>query len=179
MAKLPWGIVWQNDPPDTQTKNIEDGITWLIKAIPDIDPAPVIPDTAIMPTVILYEVLVNNLRDSVIVDVGNVGVGVQISGNVGNPFVFQDIGYVEPKGVGFTPIHVSFVEDLPDYSTIDIFAFIPSSVTSQTDTITIRATATDFDTPTPTNYIITGVFEVKTNNNWDDVKTTLDTIVNS
>lgn len=179
MAKLPWGIVWENEPPDTQTKQIEGGISWIIKAIPDEDPMAVEPDESIEPTVILYEVLANNLRDTVVVDETNTGIGVQISGNVGNPFVFQDIGYVTPKGEGFTPIHVSFVEDLPEYSTIDIFSFIPSSVTSQTDTITIRATATDFDGVDEQTYTITGVFEVTTNNSWDNTKQTLDGIVAS
>ena len=59
MAKIPWGIVWQTDPPDTQNKNIEDPITWVIKAIPDVDPEPVDPDFAIMPTVTQYEILEN------------------------------------------------------------------------------------------------------------------------
>lgn len=177
MSKLPWGIVWQNVPPDTQTKNIENNISWVIKAIPDDDPVAVSPDTAIMPIITQYEILENNLTSNVNVDVTNPSIGVQVTGNIGNPFIFQKIGYVTPKGEGFTEITVPTVNDLPDYTNIDITSFIPSSITSQTDTITIRATASDFDDPVPDTYQITGVFEVKTNNNWDKVIITLKNIL--
>lgn len=179
MAKIPWGIVWENLPPDTQTKNIEGAISWIIKAIPDVDPMAVEPDTAIIPIITGYEILENNFSANVIVDETDAGVGVQISGDVGNPFIFQKIGYVTPKGEGFTEIVVPTVDDLPDYGTIDITAFVPSNVPSQTDTITIRATASDFDTPTPSIYQITGVFEITTNNDWTKVTITLNEILNA
>ena len=179
MAKLPWGIVWETDPPDNQTKDIEEPIIWVIKAIPDVDPEPVLPDTAIMPTVTTYEILVNNFQDDVIVDETNAGIGVQLTGDVGNPFIFQKIGYVTPKGEGFTEIVVPSVPDLPEYSTIDITAFVPSSAASHTDTIEIRATASDFDTPTPDEYQITGVFEITTINDWDEVTVTLNEILDA
>jgi hypothetical protein len=177
MAKIPWGIEWQTDPPDTQNKDIEQTISWIIKAVPEPDPAPVPPDTAIMPTVTQYEILVNEFPSSVIVDETDETVGVQISGDVGNPFPFQSIGYVSPKGDGSTQSFVARVEDLPPYHTIDIFEFIPSNQASRIDSITIRATASDFDTPTPDIYTIEGTFQINTINNWDKVIETLDEII--
>ncbi|KFZ25654.1 MAG: hypothetical protein KQ78_02147 [Candidatus Izimaplasma bacterium HR2] len=179
MAKIPWGIEWQNEEPDTQIKEIEESISWIIKAIPEPEPEAILPDYTIMPVITQYEILVNDFIESVIVDETNVSIGVQITGDVGNPFNFVKIGYVSPKGTGTLETIVPNVDDLPEYDTIDLFAFVPSSETSQTDIITIRATATDNDTPIPDIYQITGTFEITTNNNWSDVIVTLDEILSA
>lgn len=172
MADIDWGIEWQNAAPDTQTKVIEAGITWAIKAVPEEDPGAVLPDTAVEPVVTGYEILAIDFVDDLIVDETNTAIGVQVSGDVGNPFVFQKIGYVTPKYTGSDQTIVPTVADLPDYSTFDIFAFIPSTLASMIQSITIRATAVG-----NREYQITGVFNINTINEWSQYSVTLNEIL--
>lgn len=158
---MPWDIVWVTDPPDTQTYDIEENITtWNIRAEPDIDPGDASPE----PEILSYEVVNNDFRDTLIVDVDLV-TGVTITGNVGNPFPFVNIAYVAPKGTGTDKFSVGFVDDLPEDGDYDLYEWIQSGTTTRSDFITIRVTSTA--------NTLEDDFEMKTNNNWTNGRDTL------
>lgn len=191
MAKLRWDIVWTPDPnpdppaePPIQELELEDPVSWIYKAVPGPEPDdPEGGNTTVEPVVYQYEIIDNQLNSSIIVDISNVPVGCVFSGDAGNPFPFDEITYVEPKDIGYTPINVSFIEDLPDWSTIDLTACIPSDTAEQTDSITLKAYARDYDDdPIDGEYFYeaTATYYVTTTNNiGDTIGQTIQDIVNA